>query len=185
MTTSPLSIMEDESPKVWVECLASYNAGKSVGRWVNVPETVEEMQEAINEILKNSGEPFAEEWAFHDSEYFGPFDVSEYEDLESLVKKANIINRVDNLEAFEAWDASTGDIDSMDEDEIIEKFEDEFMGTYRDEEDYAYELMNDCYSVPEHLSNYIDYASFWRDLTYDGYYSAHAPGMEVFIFRAS
>lgn len=37
------SIMEDEAPKVWVECLASYNSGNSVGRWVNVPDTVEEM----------------------------------------------------------------------------------------------------------------------------------------------
>jgi len=182
--TTQISIMEDESPKVWVECLASYNAGESVGRWVTVPETVEEMQEEINQVLKSSKQPFAEEWAFHDSEYFKPFDISEYEDLENLVKKANIINRVDDIDAFTAWDATTSDIDFLTEDEIIEKFEDEFMGTYRDEKDYAYELMNDCYSVPEHLSNYIDYASFWRDLTYDGYYSANAPGMEVYIFRS-
>ena len=131
------SIMEDESPKVWIECLASYNSGNSVGRWVNVPETVEEMQELINEVLQNSKEPFAEEWAFHCHEYFEPFDVSEYESLDSLVKKANIINQITDIEAFKAWDSSDIDIENMTEEEIIEKFECEFLGVYEDEEDYS------------------------------------------------
>lgn len=183
MNSQAVSIMEDESPKVWVECLASYNAGESVGRWVNVPETVEEMQEEINKVLKSSRQPFAEEWAFHCHEYFEPFEVSEWESLDSLVKKANIIKQIDDIEAFKHWDFDNHDFESMSEEEIIEAFQDEFLGVYEDEEDFAYYDMNECNDIPQHLSYYIDYSAYWRDLNHDGYYAHHAGYKECYIYR--
>jgi hypothetical protein len=35
-------------------------------------------------------------------------------------------------------------------------------------EDYAAELMEDCYDIPDHLAGYIDYAKFARDLEISG-----------------
>jgi len=183
MSTQQKSIMDEESPKIWIACLASYNAGKLVGRWVNVPETVGEMQELINEVLKNSGEPFAEEWAFHDNAYFEPFDVGEYEDLESLVKKANIINRMENIDAFRCWDFDNHDIEKLDEDEIIDAFYCEFLGVYEDEAEFAYYDMNNIHEIPKSLTFYIDYDSWWRDLNHDGYYSVTKGYKECYIFR--
>lgn len=36
-----------------------------------------------------------------------------------------------------------------------------------DFEEYAEQLMDDCYNIPETLVNYIDYKAFARDLEYD------------------
>ena len=34
--------------------------------------------------------------------------------------------------------------------------------------DYAYDLMKDCYDIPEYLQQYIDYEKFGRDLLIEG-----------------
>jgi len=183
--TKKNSTMADERPRVWVACLASYNSGILHGEWITVPDTVEEMQEEIDRILETSSEPFADEWAFHDSQYFGPFDFTEYEGLEMLVKKANIINQTDDIRALTAWDSSSIDFEKMDAEEIIEKFQDEFLGVYDSEEDFSCGHIQDCHEIPDYLESYIDYSKFWRDLTYDGYYSAYAPSMKFYIFRNS
>lgn len=40
----------------------------------------------------------------------------------------------------------------------------------QDMDDVAYDIMHECYEIPNYLENYIDYSSFARDLSYDGYY---------------
>ena len=40
----------------------------------------------------------------------------------------------------------------------------------QDMDDIAYDLMHEYYEIPDYLDNYIDYSSFARDLSYDGYY---------------
>lgn len=35
--------------------------------------------------------------------------------------------------------------------------------------DLGYELLHDCYEIPEYLENYIDYEKFGEELSYDGY----------------
>lgn len=176
-----------ERPQVWVACVAPFTGdilpkrrNSQHGMWVEVPDSVEEMREKINEVLLSH----EMDWEFHNYRNFSIFKISENEDLETLIKKANIINSIDNLEAFEEWDNSYIDLASMEEEEIIEQFHDEFLGTYEDEKDYAYQLLNECHEVPEYLQCYIDYESYWRDLSYSGYYSVMKGYKECFIFRS-
>ena len=51
-----------------------------------------------------------------------------------------------------------------DADELISSFEDEYQGEYKDEEDYAYEIVEECYDLPEFAKTYFYYSAFARDL---------------------
>jgi hypothetical protein len=58
-----------------------------------------------------------------------------------------------------------------DADDIIRACEDAYRGEYSDGADYAEEIIEDLYDVPENLRYYIDYAKMWRDMEMgDGYY---------------
>lgn len=172
-------------PAVWVGCLAAYNEGDLYGEWVNVPDSVEELREEISRILKGSpanqpGYP-CEEWALMDNEGFGPFEVGEYEDLESVVKYAEVITRC-HEDAFLFWDSSGCDFNKMDADEIVEAFYNSYRGHWDRPEYFAMEDMENCHEIPDWITGYIDYEAYWRDLTYDGYYAVYGDG-GYYIFR--
>ena len=51
--------------------------------------------------------------------------------------------------------------------EELEHFEDCYVGEYDSEEDFAREIVNDCYDLEKlmgHLANYFDYEAYARDL---------------------
>ena len=57
--------------------------------------------------------------------------------------------------------------------EDIDSFNDAYMGKYDSEEDYAYEIINECYNIEQMmggLSSYFDYKAYARDLFIDDYY---------------
>ena len=58
--------------------------------------------------------------------------------------------------------------------EELEHFEDCYVGEYDSEEDFAREIVNDCYDLEKlmgRLANYFDYDAFARELfMYDCYY---------------
>ncbi len=161
-----------KTPRVYVACLASYNAGILHGKWVEVTSSEEELLNEIKNVLNSSTEEGAEEWAFHDHEYFEPFNVEEYTSTKTLCEYASVLLSLDqyDLEAFQKFE---GDLNGK-ADEILENFHESYMGSHESEEEYAEYLFNECYEIPEKARYYIDYKSFWRDLTYNGYYSAES-----------
>lgn len=56
--------------RIYVACLAAYNAGKLHGKWLDVSDyhDADDLSEAVQQILKESPEPDAEEYAIHDTE---------------------------------------------------------------------------------------------------------------------
>jgi len=80
------------------------------------------------------------------------------------------------LEAFYENDAPYWS--SEDADNVVRACEDAYQGEYYSGEDFAREYLDESGDVPEHLENYIDYRSFWRDLTYEGYFYANG-----YVFR--
>ena len=40
----------------------------------------------------------------------------------------------------------------------------------QDMDDVAYNLMHEYYEIPDYLDNYINYSSFARDLSYEGFH---------------
>ena len=49
-------------------------------------------------------------------------------------------------------------------------FEEAFCGEYDSMEDYAYEIVNECFVLPEIAERYFDYRSFAHDLFITGNY---------------
>ena len=73
-------------------------------------------------------------------------------------------------EAFSAWlDYESRDLSKVDADDLVRKFNDEYIGKYDEEEDYAREVIEQCYELSDFVLNYFDYAAFARDLFNDGY----------------
>ena len=65
-------------------------------------------------------------------------------------------------------------------DDLISSFEDEYQGEYKDEEDYAYEIVEECYDLPEFAKTYFDYSAFARDLFITDYWMDNG-----FVFRCA
>jgi antirestriction protein len=154
-----------DTPRIYVACLASYNAGRLHGAWMDVGSDVDDLHASIRGVLASSPEPDAEEWAIHDYEGFGEYRVSEYADLDKLVTIAGLIEEHGEI-ITHLIDHFGGDIDAA-----TQAMEEEYQGCFYDLEHYAEQFMEDTGSlqnVPRHLHNYIDYEAMGRDMELNG-----------------
>lgn len=159
--------------QVWAGCWAAYNEGNLHGEWIEVPDSVEELQELISQMLAKSPVPGAEEWGFFDS-CFTAFKIGENDSLESVVAKKLILDELspDEIEALEYFDEEfEGEIDDIST--FIDRFRDSYRGCWESEADFAENWYNDCYGeIPKFLQYHIDWESVWRgEFSYSGYYS--------------
>ena len=72
------------------------------------------------------------------------------------------------------------DLGEEDADDLVRDFRDEYLGQYDDEEDFAYEIIEECYDLPEFAKTYFDYEKFARDLFMCDYWFD-----DGFVFRAA
>lgn len=186
------------SPSIYVSVLSDYNSGYLHGKWIDATLPVDEIYQDINKLYITSKftnvtatvcnecdfiklyehdkcsscnspniktVPASEEYSVHDSEGFAPFEISEYSNIEEIASMADILSNVGNDEGLAkiAFLASV----YQDLDVIKDKIDDVilFNGSRGD---YAEQLIDDCYSVPDFLVNYIDYDKFGRDLEING-----------------
>jgi antirestriction protein len=83
------------SPKIYVACLAAYNNGKLHGKWIDAAQDADDIQSEVDDMLKTSPEPGAEEWAEEYLEDTGAFtDVPEtlrrYFDFEAYARDCEL-----------------------------------------------------------------------------------------------
>lgn len=163
------------TPRIYAASLSDYNNGILHGRWIDVTSDINDMQEAINEMLAASpttarcGEP-AEEWAIHDFDDFGDIRVDEHQGLAAIAKWAEGIKR--HGESFAAWVAHVDDQSEG----LIERFEDCYQGEWESIEAYAEHLLEELGAqrtideAPEWLQPYLklDVEGFARDLELGG-----------------
>src|SRR5690606_25092488 len=84
--------------KVYLANLGKYNEGKLVGKWFTLPQDIETMKQQIG-VADNTQ---YEEYAIHD--YEAPFEVKEYESLQSLNKIAEKIKLDSDIQhLFKLW----------------------------------------------------------------------------------
>ncbi len=84
-------------------------------------------------------------------------------------------------EAFFVWcNYKSHDLGEEDADDLVRDFRDEYQGEYNDEEDFAYEIIEECYDLPEFAKTYFDYEKFARDLFMCDYWFD-----DGFVFRAA
>lgn len=160
--------MSDYHPKIYVACLASYNAGKLYGHWISALKSVEEIEGEISSLLEKSPMIGAEEWEVHDYEDFGPFqeDTVKYlGSLEAITESARFLcEKHGELGATLVVEGHCLDIEKAEE--LLDQH---YYGAYDDELDFAQDFFQEHYEdkTPEQVMRYIDYEKFKKDLFMD------------------
>jgi len=168
--------------RIYVGTYAKYNEGSIFGKWMDLSDysDSEEFYEACHALHCDEEEP---ELMFHDWKNIPSALIGESWLVENIF---GIIDAVSNLseteqEAFFVWlGNSSRDIASEEIHDLILSFEDDYQGEYNDEEDYAYEVVEQCYDLPEFAKTYFDYEKFARDLFMGDYWYE-----DGFVFRRS
>lgn len=147
--------------KGFITNLGKYNEGYLVGEWIEFPITEDELEAVFERIGINDE---YEEYFFTDWECDFDAGFGEYESINSVNELAEELENVD-LEVVSAILEATGyglreAIDSVDRAIFYEN---------QTLEDVAYEIVQECYDLPEIAQRYFDYEAFARDLGFDGY----------------
>ena len=152
-----------EKPAIYVADLEAYNNGIRHGVWIDATQNIEDMRQALCEMLSNSplGQG-AKEWAIHDCMNFGRIQITRYQGLESARELAVFVEEHGDL-AAEVLDIFGGDVEKA-----IMALEDNYAGEHESLADFARELTEDTSEVPEHLAFYIDYEAMGRDMELNG-----------------
>lgn len=150
------------TPSIYVACLASYNAGKLHGAWIDDCTDEDAMGEAITAMLAASPTPGAEEWAIHDTHGFEGLDIGAHPTLASVATHASMLAEHDG-----AWRAYVGIVGAHYANES--DFGDTYQGQHDSPEDYAESWHADRGTDLGTLAAYVDWARVARDMGFEGY----------------
>lgn len=166
----------DDTPSIYVACLAAYNHAILHGAWIDATQGPDAIMEAIQTMLKSSPIEEAEEFAIHDYDNFHSLRLSEWE----------AINDVHAYATFVAEHGQLGAdlIAHMDTLELAQTaMEDGYAGCHASLADFAQELTEDTTKIPDNLSYYIDYDRMARDMEMSGdIFTIETAHDEVHIF---
>jgi len=155
------------TPSIYVACLASYNAGILHGRWIKANQDAEHIMDDISDILSESPEPLAEEWAIHDYEGFGGLNLSEYESIEHIAELAMLIEEHGELATHVV--AYVGGLNYLQEARSM--LDERYCGLFDSAEDWAWDYLESTgllNEVPESLRYYVNAQAFARDCELSG-----------------
>ena len=169
---------EQLEPKIYIACLASYNAGMLHGEYVDATLEPDEIREEIQRVLESSPIKDAEEYAIHDYEDFCEVELGEYPDLEEVSNVAKFLVEHGELGA-EILSHFCCDLE-----EARKAIEEQYLGEYESLEDYAEEYVEQLgLDIPESIQNYVDYKSLGRDMELGGdVYTIKTAYKEVHVF---
>lgn len=161
------------TPSLYIADLAAYNAGRLHGVWIDFDSgtTADEVQSAIDAMLKDSPVPDAEEWDIHDSEHFAGFRSN---DLELLCQVADLIHE-HGEGAVKGFISQLGDNNVEAE---IDNFSDIYLGCYKSEADFCEEHLGIAEAAKNiqvfdwaTLDQYIDWERIANDAFINSYFS--------------
>ena len=168
--------------KVYVGTYAKYNNGSLSGAWLDLSDysDKEEFYEACRELHKDEEDA---EYMFQDWENVPEGLIGESWISENFFALRDAVEDLSDTEqeAFFVWcNYKSHDLGEEDADDLVRDFRDEYLGQYDDEEDFAYEIIEECYDLPEFAKTYFDYEKFARDLFMCDYWFD-----DGFVFRAA
>ena len=169
--------------RIYVGTYAKYNDGSLFGKWMDLSDysDSEEFFDACKELHADEEDP---ELMFQDYENIPKGLINESWLSPNIFEVIEAVTKLDDTqqEAFAVWlNFTSSDISKEAIDDLISSFEDDYQGEYGSEEDYAYEVIDECYpDLPEFAKTYFDYEKFARDLFIGDYYYD-----EGYVFRRS
>ena len=154
-------------PSVYCGTYAKYNVGNLCGLWIDISsfDDYDEFIDFCKAIHADENDP---ELMFQDYECFPREWYDECpnrESFDNILRYSELCEKYskDAVDAFVGWGC-----------EDLENFEDCYCGEYNSEEDYAREVIDDCYNIEKmmgNLANYFDYEAFASDLfMFDNYF---------------
>jgi len=111
--------------KIWVGNLGKYNEGDLVGGWIELPQTKENLDKFLKEVVGLNEE--YEEYLINDYETDLPYKVSEYDSISELNLLAKIAQDVVDMEKVRAYIDAEGDLSKI-----------ELMNVMKQENDIAF-----------------------------------------------
>lgn len=162
--------------RIYVSNLHAYNAGRIVGKWLELPMEEEELASEIKEILKmNYPEKCGEDEEYFITDYEAPFEIKEFESPFYLNQKLWELN--DLLQKWsidEKYYKIIGKlIDERGFEEVIGILEEGDFILHEGVEsmlDIAYQYAESCMNIPDELAPYIDYKLIAGELELSGNY---------------
>ncbi|MGE3681037.1 MAG: antirestriction protein ArdA [Bdellovibrionales bacterium] len=170
--------------RIYVACLASYNAGTLFGKWIDANQSAEEIHADISAMLRGSPEAGAEEWAVHDYEGFGEISLREWPDISRVSVIARLLE--EHGDAFSLWYTSQAG-QNVDLEEVEEKFLEQWQGAHDSKEafaDYLLDTTGQLSEMPEFARRYFNFEAFARDLELSGDYSFVRANGQVYAFSS-
>ncbi len=163
-----------KNPSIYAVCVAADRAGIHHGTWIDATQEVEEIQEAIDQMLAESPIRGAERWMIQHHN-FG-CDIKPYEDLEELHEKAVFIEKHREL-GVKLLD------DCADVEEAQSALADHYRGEYPSAVAFTHHLLEVVHGLvlPDRLKAYIDYQAFSSELFISEYRSL-VLGNKVHVF---
>ena len=155
--------------KIYLTNLGKYNEGYLIGEWVSLPVDDEELEEVKKRIGINE---YYEEWFITDYETdIDGVEVNEYSNIDTLNELAEKLEELSNDEwKLDIVSACMSEGYSLDD--AIDRIDDCYIWfNCSDMEDVAREYCDTCgllEAMPENLQNYFDFASFGRDMSFEG-----------------
>lgn len=169
----------DTTPRIYVACLACYNAGKLKGEWIDADQDADAVHAEIQKMLANCGH---EEAAIHDHEGFQGIQA----DKLSIEQVANAAAAID--EHGEAFIAAFLNDPYSGVEEAKQTVEENYLGCHDSLEDWAEEYLTDSGALadaPKLLTQYFDFKAYAHDCEQGGDVWTHQgeDGLHIFSNR--
>lgn len=158
---------------IYVGTYQKYNEGSLFGKWLNLSDYADkkEFYAACNELHSDEQDP---ELMFQDYENIPEGLISECSISDNIFE---VIEAFENMnhnqqEPFLIWcnnvrrSLSTEDINTL-----ISGFENDYIGKYDSEEDFARELIEERQDLTDFAKQYFDYEAYANDLFRNDYWS--------------
>lgn len=151
-----------DQPRIYVACLAAYNAGYLHGAWIDAAQEPWTIYDEVRAMLEASPVAGAEEWAIHDHEGFGGLQVSEFSGFDTVSGWATFITEHGEVGAA-LLDYYGGDID-----DAREAMTDRYLGQHASLADYVQDVTEETTAIPDAPRFYIDWHAMAPDAEMSG-----------------
>ena len=167
-----------DSPALYCGTYGKYNSGNLSGMWVNV-STFDDYEDFVNFCLAIHADESEPELMYQDFEnmpdslYHESMGEKEFNKIAEYCELCDDYS-VSAVDDFLEW-YSPEDLDNM---------HDAYVGVYDSREDFAREIVSDCYDIENIMGNlacYFDYEAFARDLFMGDYhFGSHGTVLRTF-----
>ena len=157
---------------VYVGTYHKYNCGSIFGKWLNLSDytDTDEFYTACRELHKDEQDP---EFMFQDFENIPNGLIDESWLSKNIFEVLEALEDMDESrrEAFLIWcDNGHHKLSEGDISDLISEFDDAYVGEYSDDEDFAFEQVEQM-DLPEFAKSYFDYQAYARGLFCGDYWS--------------